>query len=926
MKEFMKNFINKQGKKVFSLDYDGNLQIAGNLTLGENGILKAHMIEAFNNNDIIIIRNPEDMATPYKGGASAVYYLGENAVGDNGEQYNNSTWWEKYLLGYDCTIDTSSNADNEFIVYEEVFRVTDNDRYKHNKEMLDTYPNTNKIVVTSVQPTNPEESSHWEVKYYNQNDELLFNDILSSNLLYFTGYYFPFTSLNSDDYDEGYTDIVITVEKVNALKEISKADWSLYMPIIGGTFKGIINTENITPNLSDTYIIGTKDGRYKEGYFKNLYAEKLKVDSIEVSEMLLNDFIVEASKTEINTGDGLIISDSTDNNAIKVSNTLKFTGDKSKYLRQDGSFAIPSTTVLQASSLDELEETPGLLMQYMGDDSTIFNKGGVYVGCKEKDNIQISIKGVNYKSVSNTAIVPITSLNTNSGIISELDKLGNPKVLDLLKNYGKVTIIYSKDINGWYIEEFRNNGVVPQEKGISYSQSIINTLETITNNKIYTILGYFDTITVTINKFIWRPSSSIQFDGITKNKFLSQAGTFEYINTSSTGDGADYTIKGIINNISVSGIDIEGLDDIITIGLYDFIGINIATPTVVAQVAVANDSNNIVKQTVFNIIGIDDTNALLPLKLNREGIVNTEDFTVTWGAWYIEYDNATDLIKIDAPGTAWRMFNLNEMTYLLYTRKTENTYTHAKATVNNVQGVVIFQDGFTQDFASTIPISQVNVLSEDYGDWIVTAEEWEILKKYAVFFPVTGNMSVDGTYNQNQGVYYWIWNPNMNDASGYITPINEQVHQRSKEFSCLFPVRLLSKLGNGKFSISETFSTDIAHGNLQYNAALNAFRFAKNDYDVIGKKSFDNMSETYDGWIDLFAWGATGYKIPPYTKVIYNSDEKTLQYKDFLATTVFSQVLTTPGNVDFNNNHGYYQSIYSIIPNPNKSRISNILN
>lgn len=211
MKEFMKNFINKFGKRIFSLDYDGNLQIAGNLTLGENGVIKAHMIEAFNNNDIIIIRNPEEMATPYEGGASAVYYLGENTVGENGEEYNNSTWWEKYLLGYDCTIDKDSNADKEFIIYEEIFRVTDDDKYKHNKEILDAYPTTKKLVVTAVQSTNPEESSHWEIKYYNENDELLFNDVLSSNLLYFTGYYFPFTSLNSDDYDEGYTDIVITV-------------------------------------------------------------------------------------------------------------------------------------------------------------------------------------------------------------------------------------------------------------------------------------------------------------------------------------------------------------------------------------------------------------------------------------------------------------------------------------------------------------------------------------------------------------------------------------------------------------------------------------------------------------------------------------------------------------------------------------------
>lgn len=43
-------------------------------------------------------------------------------------------------------------------------------------------------------------------------------------------------------------------------------------------------------------------------------------------------------------------------------------------------------------------------------------------------------------------------------------------------------------------------------------------------------------------------------------------------------------------------------------------------------------------------------------------------------------------------------------------------------------------------------------------------------------------------------------------------------------------------------------------GNLQYQASTNTWRFAENQYDVIGDGNA-NMSWSYSGWIDLFAWG-----------------------------------------------------------------------
>ncbi len=47
-------------------------------------------------------------------------------------------------------------------------------------------------------------------------------------------------------------------------------------------------------------------------------------------------------------------------------------------------------------------------------------------------------------------------------------------------------------------------------------------------------------------------------------------------------------------------------------------------------------------------------------------------------------------------------------------------------------------------------------------------------------------------------------------------------------------------------------------GNLQYRATTDTWRFAKHQYDVIkGDNAF--ASETYNGWIDLFGWGTSGY-------------------------------------------------------------------
>ena len=59
---------------------------------------------------------------------------------------------------------------------------------------------------------------------------------------------------------------------------------------------------------------------------------------------------------------------------------------------------------------------------------------------------------------------------------------------------------------------------------------------------------------------------------------------------------------------------------------------------------------------------------------------------------------------------------------------------------------------------------------------------------------------------------------------------------------------------SGKFSVSAGKQVQFSQGNLQYQASTSTWRFAENQYDTIGAAN-DNISSTYDGWIDFFGWG-----------------------------------------------------------------------
>jgi hypothetical protein len=114
---------------------------------------------------------------------------------------------------------------------------------------------------------------------------------------------------------------------------------------------------------------------------------------------------------------------------------------------------------------------------------------------------------------------------------------------------------------------------------------------------------------------------------------------------------------------------------------------------------------------------------------------------------------------------------------------------------------------------------------------------------------------------------------------------------------------------NAYFSVGENKYVMFSRGNLQYNAALGThecadstsqqgtWRFAEEQYEVRLEENL-NRSATYDGWIDLFHYGASGYDgLVPYTK-------RTISFGD----TIYEQIGVLEGS--------YYDfGIYNAISN-----------
>ena len=76
---------------------------------------------------------------------------------------------------------------------------------------------------------------------------------------------------------------------------------------------------------------------------------------------------------------------------------------------------------------------------------------------------------------------------------------------------------------------------------------------------------------------------------------------------------------------------------------------------------------------------------------------------------------------------------------------------------------------------------------------------------------------------------------------------------------------------DAKFSVAADKQVYFSKGNLQYQASTKTWRFAENQYDIVGADN-ENISSSNTGWIDLFGYGTSGYgDCHPYNSGQYDS-------------------------------------------------------
>lgn len=93
---------------------------------------------------------------------------------------------------------------------------------------------------------------------------------------------------------------------------------------------------------------------------------------------------------------------------------------------------------------------------------------------------------------------------------------------------------------------------------------------------------------------------------------------------------------------------------------------------------------------------------------------------------------------------------------------------------------------------------------------------------------------------------------------------------------------------NNEFSVNIGKTVEFAKGNLQYQASTGSWRFADNQYDFVGSDN-SNISSTYDGWIDLFGWGTSGWKNGA---MAFHPYDTSTNYADYYVGNDFKNNLT----------------------------------
>ena len=108
----------------------------------------------------------------------------------------------------------------------------------------------------------------------------------------------------------------------------------------------------------------------------------------------------------------------------------------------------------------------------------------------------------------------------------------------------------------------------------------------------------------------------------------------------------------------------------------------------------------------------------------------------------------------NTPNSGWRTLTKDEWVYLFKTRTTTSGIRYAKATVNNVKGVILLPDDWNASYHALV---SANTADADFTSNPITAAEWtsDFEAHGAVFLPVAGRREGTSVSYVNSSGHYW---------------------------------------------------------------------------------------------------------------------------------------------------------------------------
>ena len=172
----------------------------------------------------------------------------------------------------------------------------------------------------------------------------------------------------------------------------------------------------------------------------------------------------------------------------------------------------------------------------------------------------------------------------------------------------------------------------------------------------------------------------------------------------------------------------------------------------------------------------------------------------------------------------------------------------------------------SQVIVTTADPTDITSTSALGGGAVTTSDETYIVEK-GICWSINSNPTLDDNsleVGNGTGSFTALMTGLIPDTTYYVRAFavttEELVYGEQKSFTTLGgggsnPTGAI----NGLFTINEEGDqVRFSQGNLQYQASTNTWRFAENQWDYVGADN-SNISSEYDGWIDLFGWGTSGY-------------------------------------------------------------------